>query len=1028
QDSAPQVVLTYVPEARGTHGEWLSQLSDRVPVIDLETHSSAGLAHLESNPDPQSVGLRPTHLAYVIYTSGSTGMPKGVMVEHRNLVHSTDARRVVYGSPGRFMLLSPLGFDSSVAGIFGTLIGGGTLLIATQDSVRDPQRLAGDLSRLEATDLLCVPSLYRAVLALPEVCARNRTLRRVIVAGETCPPTLISDSARLIPDAVVFNEYGPTEGTVWATVFECRSADRLATVPIGRPIPNTSIYILDRDRQPVPIGVVGEIYIGGAGVARGYLNREDLTAERFVEDSFCVQPGQRMYRTGDQGRWRADGLIEFVGRNDEQVKIRGYRIELGEIEARLRECAGVQEAVVLAREDSPGDKRLVAYYTVSTTESSTPTEAARVLRAHMMTGLPEYMVPAAYVRLKSWPLTANGKLDRKALPAPEAEAYAVREYEEPRGEIERQLAQVWSEVLKLERVGRHDNFFELGGNSLLATEAVARIRGVLGVNVSMRDLYYCQTIANFAESVAGNVFSADAERDLPWGDRPALISLSHSQRRIWFMCQLDPDTLAYNSQATIALEGALEVAALRDSFNDLIRRHEILRTTFEETSDELVQVIHPFQYQDVPLHDFADLEPQRRDARLQELIANRARHKFELGRLPLICWDLVRLAPRSHVLIHVEHHLVHDGYSFNIIVSELTRAYRRRVSERGSLEEFAAPNFQYADFAAWEGRWMQTAGALRQLEYWRRQLENCPATLSLPIRQGPLEAGEPKSAPIRFDLPLGLSRKLRAFSATRGTTLYVSMLTAFAILLGRYSGQTDVPIGTGIANRRHPHSEGVLGMFVNTVVLRCDTSGAPTIAELLARAKDVVLEASEHQEFPFEKIVESVNPERLFGVHPFFQCMFSFHDSRFSGVAMPGLELSVREALATGEAKFDVNIIVIPRDKSRRLIDADADQDGICIVWDYNRERLEDATAERMTRHYVRVLSEMVADAGQSVERVPLLDEQERHQLLVEWNATAAEYPREKCIHELFEEQVERTPEAVALVYEGQQLTYAQLN
>jgi syringomycin synthetase protein SyrE len=441
-------------------------------------------------------------LAYVLYTSGSTGKPKGVMVSHQNLVSSTFARKLAYGKLGRFLLLSSISFDSSVAGIFGSLLYGGTLIIATSDLVHDPLRLNQEIQRLRVDSLLCVPSLYRYLSECPVGGEQKKQLSRVIVAGEVCPPDLVTKSAQQYPQVELFNEYGPTEGTVWASVHRCINPLSRQSVPIGRPIANTRVYILDTRGEPVPVGVMGELYIGGVGVTRGYLRRPELTAERFVPDPYIGQAGARMYKTGDIGKWLADGNLEFLGRNDDQVKIRGFRIELGEIAARLQEHPAVEEAAVIAREDAPGENRLVAYYRPASLHAfPDPESLLSDVRSFLRERLPEYMVPAAYVRLESLPLTPNGKLDRRALPAPNGDVYAAHRYVPPQGDLEAALAAIWAEMLKLEQVGRHDDFFALGGQSLLALRVLFRVNDCFRTELSVSTLLEHSLLMEFAQKL-----------------------------------------------------------------------------------------------------------------------------------------------------------------------------------------------------------------------------------------------------------------------------------------------------------------------------------------------------------------------------------------------------------------------------------------------------------------------------------------------------------------------------------------------
>ncbi|HEV2399892.1 MAG TPA: amino acid adenylation domain-containing protein, partial [Candidatus Sulfotelmatobacter sp.] len=606
--------------------------------------------------------------------------------------------------------------------------------------------------------------------------------------------------------------------------------------------------------------------------------------------------------------------------------------------------------------------------------------------------------------------------------------YVVREYEAPQGETEELLAGIWAELLGVQRVGRSDNFFELGGHSLLALEAVSKLRAQLGINFPIKDFHAAPTIATYAQQLA----ISDGERlstsNLKWDDRPLTIPLSHSQRRVWFMCNLDPYSTAYHTVATITLTGVLHVDAFDKSLNDLVLRHEILRTTFEATEGEPVQRVHPFQYTPLPIHDLSDLPEESREARLQILIDHLSKKRFSLHQLPLIRWSLVKLSPKHHVLIQVEHHLIHDGFSFNILLSELTQLYALHSKTPDVFLDLPRPEFQYADFVSWERSWMTGHSAEEQMKYWIGRLSNCPPCLQLPFISAHGNKNLGSGAVVRFNLPLALCRKLRRFSARKGTTLFVTMLTSFVALLRRYSGQTDIVVGTAFANRRYPNSERIAGMLVNSVALRCDVSGDPTISELLNRVHGVVSGASENQEYPFEKLVEILQPDRSVGTNPLFQTMFSFHDSRFHGVAMAGLDVTVQEGLSNGAAKLDIDIVIIPGSNARRSIDAEAPSDSLTVLWEYNTGRLDEPTVQQMISHYIRALEAMVVDASQKVDSLSLLSDIERHQVLYKWNATAKEYPAEKCVHELFEEQVERTPEAIAVVFGDASLSYAELN
>ncbi|HEX8246534.1 MAG TPA: condensation domain-containing protein, partial [Longimicrobium sp.] len=592
------------------------------------------------------------------------------------------------------------------------------------------------------------------------------------------------------PDAVVVNEYGPTETVVGCMIHRYDPArDQGAAVPIGRPIANTRVYVLDRTGEPAPVGAAGELYVGGAQVTRGYLGRPALTAERFVPDPFGGQPGARLYRTGDLARWRPDGTIEYLGRMDHQVKVRGFRIELGEIEARLREHAAVRECAVLAREDAPGQTRLVAY--VVADESA----AADVLRAHLGQALPEHMVPAAYVRLDALPLTPNGKLDRRALPAPEDDAYAARAHEAPVGHTEQALAEIWAEVLGLERVGRHDNFFALGGHSLLGVQVISRVRQVLGVEAKLGQIFTRPVLADFAREL-----ETAARAELPpiepasRGDR---LPLSFAQQRLWFLEQLGSLGGTYHVPTRLRLRGALDRAALARALDGIVARHEALRTTFTEVDGAPEQRIAPAEVGfHLVEHDLADR------AELERAMAEEARAPFDLRRGPLVRGRLIRLADDDHVLLITMHHIVSDGWSTGVLFGELSALYA--AHREGRDAQLAALPVQYADFAVWQRRWVEGDVLREQADYWTRTLEGAPELLALPTdRPRPVETDH-TGAMLRLELDAELTAGLRALSRRHGTTLFMTLLAGWAVVLGRLSGQADVVVGSPMAGRgRH---------------------------------------------------------------------------------------------------------------------------------------------------------------------------------------------------------------------------------
>ncbi|HEX8431462.1 MAG TPA: condensation domain-containing protein, partial [Longimicrobium sp.] len=783
-----------------------------------------------------------------------------------------------------------------------------------------------------------------------------------------------------------------------------RVEDGARSIPLGRPVSNTRIYILDTRGEPVPVGVAGELYIGGAGVARGYLNRPELTAERFVADPFSGEPGARMYRTGDLGRWLADGTIEFLGRTDHQVKVRGFRIELGEIEARLADHPEVGETVVLAREDSPGDKRLVAYYTGAA--------EADALHKQLSASLPEYMVPNAYVRLERLPLTPNGKVDRKALPAPDGAAYATRGYEAPAGEMEVALAAIWAEVLGVERVGRWDSFFELGGHSLLALQLISRVRQVLGVEAALGELFSRPVLADFARGVgqAGRADLPPIERV----ERGAGVALSFAQRRLWFLEKLGGLGGTYHIATRVRLEGAMDRAALGRALDRIVARHEALRTTFAVVEGEPEQRIAPaaesgFLLLDHDLSGNADA-----DAELHRLTAEESAAPFDLARGPLIRGRLVRLAADDHLLLVTMHHIVSDGWSMGIFVDELSTLYSAFL--RGETDPLPELDIQYADYAAWQRKWVSGDVLQRQTEYWKATLVGAPELLELPTDHARPARQDHAGAVVPVVLDEEATAALKALSRRHGTTLFMTLLAGWSAVLARLAGQDEVVIGTPAANRDRGEIEKLIGFFINTLPLRVDLTGEPTVAELLGRVKARSLEAQQHQDIPFEQVVELVQPTRSMAHTPLFQVMFTWQNTPMGRLDLPGLAPRSAGAAPHVNAKFDLTLHL--QEANGRIVGA----------MEYATALFGRATVERHVGYLRQVLVAMAADERRRVDRLPLLPAEERQRVTRDWNATAAEFPRDRCVHELFEAQAGRAPQSMAVIHGGDQLTYGELD
>lgn len=1018
RDSAPRVLLTQeriLPR--------LGPVPSATSVLTLDAGPEAWPGYSSENPDPRALGLTSSHLAYIIYTSGSTGAPKGVMVEHRSLQASTNARLRRYGPYGKFLLVASISFDSSVAAIFGSLTTGGTLVVSSSEAVLAPELIAGLLARWQITGILAVPSF------LNELCARSASgqaaeLKQVVTAGEPCPAELVDKVARWAPGALLYNEYGPTEATVWATVQCCEEWRLPAPVPIGRPIANTRIYILDAAGDPVPVGAVGEIHIGGAGVARGYLNHPDLTAERFLRDPFAEAAGQanaRMYRTGDLARWLPDGTIAFLGRNDHQVKIRGFRIELGEIEARLRSHDGVQEAAVLAREDRPGEKRLVAYYT------GPARIAVADLRAHVASSLPDYMVPSAYMHLSALPLTPNGKLDRQALPTPDQDtAFAVRSYEAPQGPIEVGLAAIWSELLQHERIGRHDDFFDLGGHSLLATQAAARIRRDFAVELPLHAVFESTTLERLGARVQEALDVSERGSLLPLigevcpGDRamrPAEEEahphdgsvLSYSQQRMWLIQTIDTQNAAYNMSSVVRLIGGLDQPALATALDVLRQRHENLRSVFYEVAGGVRQRTTPWQPEELIVVDLRSLGEGASVEALKRIEAD-ARTPFDLERGPVLRVCLYRTAEQEHLLQINLHHISGDQWSIAVIGRELAALYN--AIRTGQPLPLKPLHLHYSDYARWQHRYLEDRNQ-PALAYWIDRLRNVPA-LELPIDLPRPRLRSHNGAMHRIPLPAGLLAELNALSRKEGSTLFMTMLAAFALQLYRLTGQLDFAVGVPIANRTQADVENMVGTFVNLLALRIDLSGSPSFQQLLQRVRALALEAYTHQDVPFDKLVQEVQYPRDDRRAPLLQVMFNMPNVTFDGVSLEGLTWEP-VIVDRGGAQFELSVSV----------DTELNT-GVTI--EYNTDLFRPATVARFAAQYLQILQSILAIPGESIDAMPLLPPRERQLLLQEFNATESGDGDGPSFIAMFERQVGLRPEAPAVSCEGRTVSYGELD
>ncbi|MBD2510747.1 amino acid adenylation domain-containing protein [Nostoc muscorum FACHB-395] len=1002
-------------------------------VICLDSNWQNIDAHSEENPLTE---VKASNLAYVIYTSGSTGKPKGVMIEHQSIVNFTSSAITIYNitQSDRVLQFASIAFDAAVIEIFPCLSAGGTLVLRTDDMLLSGSRFVQRCREWEITMMDWPTSHWHQVMG--ELAAAEQTLpeslRVVSVGGDAVLPETLKLWQRCVKELAnppqLLNGYGPTETTAVATYYDLSEFiaknPAASCVPIGTPIGNLTTYILNHHLQPVPIGVPGELHIGGTGLARGYLGRPDLTAEKFIPNPFSHEPEARLYKTGDQARYLPDGNIEFLGRIDNQVKIRGFRIEPGEIEAALSQHSDVREAAVIAREDIPGEKRLVAYFVPNQKQ---PTIGE--LRHFLKEKLPYYMVPAAFVTLDALPLTLNGKVDRRALPAPLNTRPELEEtFVAPSTPIEEKLAKIWAEVLGIQHLGVNDNFFHLGGHSLTATQFLSRVRDVLQVELPFQSIFESPTIANFAKLIEQE---SCIEQQLPLPSiqpmpRHGNLPTSFAQERVYFIEQLAQGNSAYQYQETLRLKGKLDVAALQQSLSEIVRRHEIFRTTFPAVDGRVVQVVHLALPIILPVVDLQTFSESERSTEAQRLIDEEVQKPFDLNQLPLIRWVLLRLSDQEHVLIHVEHHMLHDGWSLNVFLGELVELYQ--AFSLGNPSPLSEPLLQFVDFAYWQREWVKSQEAQDQQNYWKQKLSGSSPLLKLPYDRPRPEEQSYHGSLLRIELPISLCESLKVLNRQEGSTLFMTMFAAFLILLHRYTGQDDLSVGSGVANRRKRETEGLIGMIVNTIVLRTDLSGNPTFRELLGRVRSCTLEAYTNEDLPFDKVVEALKPVRNLSYNPLYQVVFSFHNAPLPELNLPGLNISLDENVSNKSAKFDLNIIVIPRSEQRVGRSSETGEKGITVFWEYNTDLFDAATIERMVENYQTLLESIVANQEHRVSELPLLTEAQQHQLLVEWNKTQREYPKDKCIHQLFEEQVERSPDAIAVVFEEEQLTYRELN
>jgi amino acid adenylation domain-containing protein len=957
-----------------------------------------------------AVGLSPSNLAYVVYTSGSTGRPKGVATPHRGLMNLVRWHDRAYGvgPEDRATQITSPAFDASVLELWSYLAAGASVHVPEEETRLSPEGTV-EWWRREGITVPCLTTpLAEGVLESGAAEGAQLAARALILGG---------DRLRRRPGPGVgfrvMNHYGPSEYSVTCTVSEVGPEASKGLPTIGRAIDNTSLYVLDRSLSLVPVGVVGELFLGGIGLARGYLERPGLTAEKFLPHPFASEPGARVYRTGDLVRYREDGELEFLGRLDTQVKVRGLRIELGEVESVLSSHPAVREAAVEVRERRPGDPHLVAYL-VARPEAAEEEPSAEALGEHLRERLPVYMVPSAYRWLEALPLSPNGKIDRRALPEPEWPAAA--QYVAPRTPVEELVAGQWAELLGLERVGAADDFFDLGGHSLLATRVVSRLRDALGVELPLRTLFEESTLSGFAAVVERAHRNDPAVVPPPIaarrGDGPPRASFA--QQRLWFLHQLDPSGVAFNVPSAAHLRGPLDRAALLRALSEIVRRHETLRTTIAVEDNHPVQVIAPPGPSPSAVVALDRLPAEARRYEIERLAREQARTPFDLARGPLLRLVLVRSSDQDHFLAFTFHHVVSDGWSVGIFLRELEALYRAFAAGRPSpLREL---EIQYGDFAEWERDWLRGEVLERLLAFWRDRLAGAPAPLELPADRPRPAVWSGRGATRSSLLSRDLVTDLRRLSRRHDATLFMTVLAGFQVLLSRYSGRDDMVLGIPVAGRGRLRTEGMIGFFVNTLALRCDLGGSPKVAELLGRVRNESLAAFAHEELSFDRVVEEVRPDRSLSTAPLFQVVFAMQQARRPEEATE-TDLVIEPAGApTATAKVDLTLSCTDLG------------DDLVASFEYATDLFEPTTVARLGRHLKEILRGVADDPAARVEDLPLLTAAERLQALIEWNDSAVGCPQVPLVHELFAGHAARRPDAPAITTRDAVLTYGELD
>ncbi|MGZ5581455.1 MAG: amino acid adenylation domain-containing protein, partial [Methylobacter sp.] len=976
----------------------LDGLEHRCEVLCLDERDTSALS--TENPEERS---GPEDLAYLIYTSGSTGVPKGVCIPHTAVVRLVkNTNYIQINGEDCIAQASNVSFDAATFEIWGSLLNGARLAGIPKELLLSPDHLTAHLQLQRINTLFVTTALFNQIAQTRPDCFA--TLKYLLFGGEQVDPHSVHTVLSKHPPEQLLHVYGPTETTTFASWYLAsggQQAETLNTVPIGRPIGNTRIYILDPQHRPQPPAIPGELCIAGAGLARGYLNQPELSTEKFIEVELFGKT-ERIYKTGDLAKWLPDGNLEFLGRIDRQIKLRGFRIELGEIEAALCQHPEIKEAVANLYE-ADGDKRIVAYLTTDNS-SFNPDD----LRTWLKTRLPDYMIPSHFMVLEVLPLTPNGKIDRKALPAPDLSIQGEQQL--PHTETEQLLCSLWSQVLRLDVATISANFFAAGGHSLLATQLVSRIRESFDIEMPLRTVFEYPLLREQAEWLDRQQRGSELPAILPLAEGEPL-ALSFAQQRLWFLAQLAGQSATYNMPAALRLEGRLDEDALQKALSALIQRHETLHVCFPMVDGNPTVQVNEI-YNPLSVTDLSGLADGEQECQIAEWFDRHANSPFDLSTGPLFNAHLLKLGGEQHILLFNMHHIISDGWSTGVMIRDWCRLYDAHLQNRQpQLLELA---IQYSDYAAWQRNWLQGEVLERQLAYWADKLSGAPELLELPADNPRPAVMSYRGKHLQSTLNSVLTQAIKTLSRKQGVTDFMALLAAFTVFLSRYSGQTDIVIGCPIANRTQSQTENLIGFFVNTLALRMQIDAEQSFSELLTQVRKTALEAYSHQDIPFEALVEKINPSRSLSHSPLFQVMFVLQNAPEEAPDLRGLNITPIES-EHATAKFDLTLSADERDGA-----------FVCN-WEYNTDLFRQETIGLISERFQVLLEGIVAEPEQSIAQLPLLTVAEQ-QLLQAWNRTENDYPKDRTIADLFQIQAEKTPDAIAVVFEDRQLTYRQLN